>query len=376
MIFLFLIEASRHKNKQFIIVGSTIGSVKRNILNEMERYLGKEIKLGKNNEFSLFGNTVTVFQGANADCWKTIRGMTSHLTMINEATAQHPETIREAFDRTSGDNAKILCDTNTENPMHYFKINYMDKNGERDSNGNLQVLVEHFTLFDNNFLSPEYIEMQTKIYQEGSVEYLRDIMGAWVGREGVIYPMFKKDRHIIDNMPTDTGVVKYIGAVDWGWEHNGVILILAKLRDGRFIVVDEVVEQHKDIDWWVNKAIELRDRYGVTIFYCDSARQEYVMAFNRAKINAINANKSVIEGISKVSQLFNEDKLFFLKDKTPKLIEEMYQYVWKSGDKEEPRKEFDDCQDALRYGIYTEKKINEQPTTLYQGIKSFKYNKR
>ncbi|MGL5057286.1 MAG: PBSX family phage terminase large subunit [Fusobacteriaceae bacterium] len=367
MVFLFLAEARKHKGKQFIIIGSSTGAVKRNIISELENYLGTTISLGKNNEFKLFGNTCTVFQGANSDCWKAIRGMTSHLTMINEATAQHPETIREAFDRTSGEGAKVLADTNTENPYHPFKVQYIDKNGLVDADGRLQILVENFTLFDNEFLSNDYINMQKAVYTEGSTDYLRDIMGVWVGREGVVYDMFRKERHILTNIPVDEGITRYFAGVDWGYEHHGSIVVVAKTTRGRFIVVEEVASQHKDINWWTAQAKDLRARYGIAMFYCDTARPEYVQAFNQAGLVATNANKAVIEGITYVASLLQADRLVILENRAPKLVEEMYQYIWKGGSKEEPVKLNDDCQDSLRYALFTEDKVNTV-NTMYAGF--------
>lgn len=372
LILLFLIEAKKHKGKQFIIVGSNISAVKRNIINEMENYLGRQIKLGRSNDFELFGNKVTVFQGSNADCWKSIRGFTSHLTLINEATAQHEDTIKECFDRTSGDNAKVLADTNTSNPYHSFKKNFIDKNGTRDEDGKLKIMVEHFTLFDNTFLSKDYINRQLVLYEEGGVDYLREVMGAWVGKEGVIYPMFRKEKHIVKNIPTDDGVIKYFAGVDFGWEHYGSIVVVAKTRKGRFYVVDEIAEQHKDIEWWLAKAKELHQQYGIKKFYLDWARPEYVAKF-KANLPSIEAKKAVIEGISHVANLLSGDRLYIIEDKVVKLVEEMYQYVWKGGSSEEPKKEFDDCQDALRYALYSED-YYEKIETQYSGFTGAKNN--
>lgn len=372
LILLFLIEAKKHKGKQFIIVGSNISAVKRNILNEMENYLGTQIKLGKSNDFELFGNKVTVFQGSNADCWKSIRGFTSHLTLINEATAQHEDTIKECFDRTSGDGAKVLADTNTSNPYHFFKTNFIDKDGTRDENGKLKIMVEHFTLFDNTFLSRDYINRQLVLYEEGSCDYLREIMGSWVGKEGVVYSMFRKEKHLKDNIDIGDGIIKYFAGVDWGYQHYGSILVIAKTRSGKFYVVDEVAEQYKDIDWWLAKAKELHKQYGITKFYCDTARPEYVYKFKQ-HLPTLEAKKDVVDGISFVSKLLSEDRLYIIQGKVNKLVEEMYQYVWKGGASEEVKKEFDDCQDALRYALYSENYIDKIETQYsnFKGNKSF-----
>ena len=372
LVLLFLMEAKKHKDKQFIIVGSNISSVKRNIITEMERYLGRTIRLGKSNDFELFSNKVTVFQGSNADCWKSIRGFTSHLTLINEATAQHEDTIKECFDRTSGANSKILADTNTSNPYHFFKTNYIDKDGNRDEEGQLKVMAEHFTLFDNTYLTKQYIERQLLLYEEGSVDFRREIMGVWVGKEGMVYPMFKQDIHVVKEIPKN---IKYvICGVDWGWEHYGTLVVVAKTTDNKYYVLEEVAEQHRDIDWWLAKAIELQKKWKISTFWCDSARQEYIVKFQRGikGANVYSAKKDVIEGITTVSQLLVTKSLFILSG-VKKLVEEMYQYVWKGGSSEEVVKEFDDCQDSLRYAIYNDKLVSEKNDKYknFKGAKQF-----
>ena len=61
----------------FIIGGSTQASIRRNILDDMEKILGKELKLNKSNAVEIFGNKVYCFDGANADAWKKARGFTA-----------------------------------------------------------------------------------------------------------------------------------------------------------------------------------------------------------------------------------------------------------------------------------------------------------
>ena len=61
----------------FIIGGATQASTRRNILNDMETILGKELRLNKSNAVEIFSNKVYCFDGANSDAWKKARGFTS-----------------------------------------------------------------------------------------------------------------------------------------------------------------------------------------------------------------------------------------------------------------------------------------------------------
>lgn len=123
VILLFLMHIASYENKglNFIIGGATQASIRRNVLDDMELILGKELKLDKSNAVKIFGNKVYVFDGQNADSWKKARGFTSAGAFLNEGTALHNTFIKEVFSRCSYKGARILVDTNPENPMHPVK---------------------------------------------------------------------------------------------------------------------------------------------------------------------------------------------------------------------------------------------------------------
>lgn len=75
-ILLFLMHIAKYEGQglSFIIGGATQASIRRNILNDMEVILGKELKLNKSNAVSVFGNKIYCFDGANSDAWKKARG--------------------------------------------------------------------------------------------------------------------------------------------------------------------------------------------------------------------------------------------------------------------------------------------------------------
>ena len=78
LIYAFIGHIAKYENKgySFILGGTNQASIRRNILNDLEEILGYEIKLSKDNHFKLFGNKVYVFDGANADSYKKLRGFT------------------------------------------------------------------------------------------------------------------------------------------------------------------------------------------------------------------------------------------------------------------------------------------------------------
>lgn len=355
----FLAHVSKYQNMglSFIIGGATQAAIKRNVLNDMELILGKELRLDKSNAVEIFGNRVYCFDGANADSWKKARGFTSAGAFLNEATALHDSFVKEVISRCSYKGAVVMMDTNPENPMHTVKTDYIDKDGQVLKSGRLNIRSFHFSLFDNNFLDPEYVESIVASTPSGMFTD-RDIHGYWVAPEGVIYKDFNKDVHYISSEELENRRVnfkKHFAGVDWGYEHPGSIVVIGQDDQGCFYLLEEYAKQHEEIDYWVKIAKDIKERYGNINFYCDTARPEHVQRFRREKLRALNADKAVISGIEEVARLFKRNELFIVKDKVARFEKEIFMYVWnqKTGD---PVKEWDDVLDSLRYALYSHNK--------------------
>lgn len=343
----------QNKGYSFIIGGTTQASIRRNILNDMESILGREIKLSQDNHFKLFGNKVYCFDGANSDSYKKVRGFTSYGAFLNEATTLHDTFVKECISRCSGEGARIYMDTNPENPTHTVKVDYVDKNNQRLEDGQLNIKAFQFTLYDNTFLNKEYVQSIEASTPSGMF-FDRDILGKWVAAQGVVYKDFNKDVHYIDSFK-ESEIIKYYCGVDWGYEHYGSIVVLGDDIKGNSYLIKEYSTQHQEIDYWVDIAKEIKSKYGDINFYCDTARPEHIKRFKREGIQAKNADKAVISGIESVAKLFKTNKLFILEDNVDLFKTEIYNYVWNSN-KGEPIKLNDDVLDSLRYGIYTEHK--------------------
>ncbi len=200
-----------------------------------------------------------------------------------------------------------------------------------------------------------------------------------VAGEGLVYSDFDKDKNIItrDNFKqqTDGQALTYYAGVDWGFEHKGVIVVLADDDDGNTYLIKEVTRQHQQIEFWVDTAREVRAEFGYNIpFYCDSARPEYVTRFQNEGFNAINAYKIRLTGVELLAGQIKRHQFMVVKEAIDKFTDELYQYSWdeKTG---EPVKENDDVMDVTRYAKATKEwqrehtnktNLNEQTTILQQ----------
>lgn len=359
LIFLAKIAERKDQNVEYIIGGATQASIRRNVLNDMERLLGKELKIAKDGSVKIFGNKVYILDGSKSDSWKKARGFTAYGALLNEGTSLNDMFVKECISRCSGEGARIYIDTNPENPTHFVKKDYIDKSGEKLNNGQLNIKAFHFTLFDNDKLDPLYVESIVKSTPPGMFTD-RDIYGKWVSAQGVIYSMYNPDKHLIKREDLKKyNIKRYFCGVDWGFQHYGVINLCAMTDEGKVLFIKEWAETGKHIEYWLDIAKKIKKEYGDIFFYVDSARPEYLVAFQEAGIKAINANKSVLAGITEIATLLHNDKLLIVDEDVKLFKDEVYNYVWKEGT-DEPVKAMDDCMDSLRYAIFTDAYYNER----------------
>lgn len=353
---LFLYELKRVKSladdledssPMYILAGYSSKTIQNNVLQELSKRFGLEFKFDKHGSFELFGvKVVTAYTGSVAGV-AGIRGMTSYGAYINEASVANREVFDEIISRCSIKGARIICDTNPDNPEHWLKKEFIDNHDEK-----AKIKSFHFTIDDNTFLDKEYIESRKANTPTGML-YDRNILGLWVAGEGMVYKDFNKETMSITKEELPDNLTYYCG-VDWGYEHFGSIVVLADDEDGNVYLVEEHSYQYKEIDDWVEIAKDIQNKYGWFIhFWCDSARPEYVYRFKKENLKAYNANKAKLSGIEAVARKIKQDKFRVVKENTTLFYSEIYQYVW-NGKTGEPIKENDDCLDAVRYAVYNQ----------------------
>ena len=332
---------------QYILAGFSISTIYQNVLIELSSKYGIDFKFDKLGNFTLCGVYVVQVGHGKVDGLGRIRGMTAYGAYINEASLANEQVFDEIRSRCSGKGARILCDTNPDNPEHWLKKEYIDNPTDR-------ILSYKFTIFDNTFLDKRYLQSTIETTPAGMFTE-RNIYGNWVSGDGMVYKDFDRDKHFIDDI-TDYRFKRYIAGVDWGYGHYGAIVVFGVTYDGKYIMIEEHAKTGEEIPYWVDIAKGIKERYGNIPFYCDSARVEHIDRFINEGLKAYLANKAVIPGIEYVATLYKTNKLFIYKPIAKRFGEEIYSYVWsdKAGS-DKVKEEFDDVQDAIRYALYTDK---------------------
>lgn len=357
---LFLYELRRVRNianrigvalPQYILAGPNLGAIHRNILNELTNKYGLEFQFDKFNRFKLFGVRVCCFGHSKINDLGRIRGMTAFGAYVNEATVANQEVFNEIKSRCSGDGARILIDTNPDNPLHWLKQDYINKADGKT------IAEFHWKLADNTFLSERYKQSIMESTSSGMFTD-RDIKGAWVSASGIVYPDFREDVHFIhaDQLPP---MVRHFVGVDFGWEHYGVFTLFGVGVDGNIYLLREWSAKHRSIDDWIAIGKRIVTEHGDILFYCDSARPDLIREMQIGGLRAMNAVKDVIAGIGYVASLFKQRKLFIVVDNVKMFKEEIGVYAWKEN-ADEPVKEMDNVMDSMRYGVYSDKIYGER----------------
>ena len=331
---------------QYILAGADLSAINRNVLNELSNKYGLEFKFDKFNRFSLFGVKVCCFGHSKINDLGRIRGMTAYGAYINEATISNREVFNEIKSRCSGDGARIIMDTNPDRPGHWLKKDFIDKADQRT------IAEFHWSLDDNTFLSQRYID-SIKDSTPSGMFYDRDIRGAWVAANGIIYPDFNRDIHYIsaDAVPP---MEYYFTGVDFGWEHPGAFVLFGRGIDGNLYLLKEWSAKYRAIDDWILIGKDITRYCGDILFYCDSARPDLIQEMQTAGLRAMDARKDVIAGIAEVATMFKTKKLFIVRDNVSLFDDEIEKYSW-SDNADAPVKIDDDVMDAMRYGIFSNK---------------------
>ena len=191
----------------YILAGTSSTSIQNNVLQELYNKYEFEPKYDKHGSFVFKGVKVVQVYTGSISGLKRARGFTAYGAYINEASLANEQVFKEIISRCSGEGARIVFDTNPDNPNHFIKTDYIDSNDD-------MIINFHFTLDDNTFLSERY-KQSIKAATPSGKFYDRDIKGLWTVAEGAIYADFDKNVHIVEKPPDN--IVRYYAGVDWGW---------------------------------------------------------------------------------------------------------------------------------------------------------------
>ena len=320
------------QDKQFLMVGKTITTLKRNCLVLLEELIGDNITYSISQKKAvIFGHTVWL-EGANDERSESkIRGMTLLGCYIDELTQIPQDFYLMALSRLSEKGAVFLATTNPDHPKHYVKTEIID-------NDLLDKQVIKFLIDDNIFLDETYKDNLKKEYS--GVFYQRFILGEFVRAEGIIFPEFANspDRWIIkrEDAPKTFRTVEVgfdIGGngsayamTCTGQGYDGIQYRLkAEKRQAEDMAMDDIEK------FVVEFCGEVEREYGVRVgvINCDHIAVIVNTINDNTRYMAEFCYKPPLEDrVFLYSKLFSMNKIKFIEGMCDDLIDEMQNLVF------------------------------------------------
>lgn len=353
-----------------LICGRTLQTIERNILepmqdpavfgpwaNEVHHTRGSNIAV-------ILGRTVHLIGASDVRAEGKLRGLTACLALVDEATLLPESFWTQLLARLSVPGARCLATTNPDNPQHYLKTGFIDRQNDPD----MRLRAFHFTLDDNPSLTPEYVAAIKAEFT--GLFYLRNILGQWVAAEGGVYDCFDPARHVVPwgELPE---MQWYLGVgVDHGTTNPTAATMLGLGIDNIMYAVDEWryepssrearrtnVQLSEGLRTWLAGPHHPGDnpddppRITCPVFV-DPAAADYRVQLKQDGLSTGKAQNDVLYGIRTVSALLSVDKLK-ISDKCVGLLKEIPGYVWDTKateeGKDQPIKLNDHSADSLRY---------------------------
>lgn len=342
--------AEMPQDKLYLMCAKSLTTLKRNCLILLQELVGEN-----NFTFSipakegyLFGRRV-MFEGANdARAESKIRGMTLQGAYCDELTQFPEDFFAMLLSRLRLPGAKLIATTNPDNPAHWLKENYIDRADELD------FLDVKFTIDDNTTLDEEYVR-NIKLEYTG-VFYERFILGLWVAAEGLVYPMFDREKHTFKEkslsgpqyISIDYGTMNPFAMGLWTLGRGEAEMVKEYYYDGRARKRQKTDEEYyQDLE----KFAEGRTIDRVIV---DPSAASFIECIRRhGKFDVMKANNSVLDGIRLTSSLLQAGKLRF-HESCENTFKEFGAYVWdESAGEDLVIKENDHAMDMTRYFCQT-----------------------
>lgn len=334
-----------------VIFGVSKGTIERNVLQPLREIYGNELitAINSQNIAYLFGEEVYCLGCEKANQVSKIQGTSIKYAYGDEIA----KWCQEVFIMIQGSLDKpYSCFDGALNPesnTHWFKVDFLDTIEEKG----IDAYVQSYTIFDNPFLSKEFIDNLCKEY-EGTVYYNRLILGQWCNAEGLIYKRFADNpkKYIWDkNKPLPQGYT--IIGIDYGGNKSGQAFVCTRISYDYKTIIALGSEKHMgDIDpddlfeLEIEFAKKMEYKYNCNIDYIFPDNEEVVLIRGLRRgapergLNAL-VRGCIKEPINDRIDLFRTmlayDMFWYIEEECKTLVEAISSALWDEDAKEDTR---------------------------------------
>lgn len=364
MSFSFLTWAFKSFNEMNLaLCGKTVRSAERNILRPLMRlsYTRKHYKMKYDSTAHMLevtkGNRTNyfwIFGGKDESSYALIQGITLAGVLLDEVALMPQSFVNQALARCSVEGARYWFNCNPENPSHWFYQEWILDSAKKRAKH------LHFLMSDNPSLSAEKLAEYESFYK--GAFYQRYILGLWVKAEGLVYPMFDKQKHVIDKydkrgqyyISIDYGTINPTAFQLWRVNFNDpmpVVLCKEYYYNSR---ADENDHVQKTDEQYYKDLCEFANGYTIERVIVDPSAASFKAVIKQdGKFIVRDANNDVLDGIRFTASMIASGVVHF-HSSCVNLFAEFGAYVWdETKGNDEVIKENDHAMDAMRYFMYT-----------------------
>lgn len=339
-----------------VIFGVSKGTIERNVLQPLREIYGKEMVTNINsaNIVYLFGEEVYCLGCEKVSQVSKIQGTSIKYAYGDEVAKWNQDVfimIQGSLDKPYSCFDGAL---NPESNTHWLKTDFLDVIEEKG----IDAYVQSYTIFDNPFLSKEFVDNLCKEY-EGTVYYNRLILGQWCNAEGLIYKRFadnpskykwtKKDKDGNYELPEGYTII----GIDYGGNKSGQAFVCTRISYDFKTIIALGSEKHiGDIDpddlfeLQIEFAKKMEYKYNCNIDYIFPDNEEVVLIRGLRKGAPGRGIKALVRGCIKEPindridlerTIIAYDMFYYIDEECKTLVEAISSALWDEDAKDDTR---------------------------------------
>ncbi len=334
-----------------VILGVTKSTIERNVLEPMREIWGNDIvgEINSQNICYLFGEKVYCLGAEKVSQVSKLRGSSIKYCYGDEVADWNEEVFDLLKSRLDKPYSCFDGALNPQGPNHWLKA-FLDSE-------DFDIYCQKYTIFDNPFLDKAFVDNLCKEY-EGSVYYQRYILGEWALAEGLVYPMFSREKNVSHDVPEYKKGHQYYVSIDYGAVNPfavGIFDVFGK----NAVMIKELHYSGRngarvDNEEYYKMLTELIGDLPIEYILVDPSAASFIETIKKySKYIVIGADNSVIDGIQEVTKYINYG-LLKIHESCTETLKEFESYAWDDKSAEDAViKENDHHMDLVRYFIYT-----------------------